>query len=322
MATSGVYSFGVTRDDIIRQAMLNIGKLDPYESPDAQQTSDCAMMLNALVKQWMGKADFAPGLKVWTRKRGHLFLSNTGYRYSVGPGATGWSNEIVFPTATAAVAAAGVTLTLSSVTGIAAGYFIGIELSTGALQWTTVSSVDTGLLQVVIPAPGLTASILSGAQIFAYQTVAQQPLFIEAAVLRDQDLTDTPMRLLRSTQEYDNLPNKTDPTNIADPTAIYYENQLGNSYLYTDCGAAQDVTKHLVLTYQEPVQDFVNPTDNPYYPQEWYLALFLGLGKEICPMFNRPWTQLMQDNFNSALAIAQHKDAETTALFFQAGAED
>lgn len=322
MATSGTYSFGVTRDDIIRQAMLNIGKLDPFESPDPQQQADCAIVLNAMVKQWMGKADFAPGLKVWTRKRGHLFLSNSAYRYTVGPGATGWSNDIVFPTATAAVAAAGVTLTLSSVTGIAAGYFIGIELSTGALQWTTVSSVNTGLLQVVIPGPGLTASILSGAQIFAYQTVAQQPLFIEAAVLRDQDLSDTPMRILRTTQDYDNLPNKVDPTNIADPTAIYYENQLTNSYLYTDCGASQDVSKHLVLTYQEPVQDFNNPTDAPYYPQEWYLPLFWGLAKLICPMYNRPWTQLMQDNYNAALAIAQHKDAEVTTMYFQPGTED
>jgi hypothetical protein len=322
MSTSGTYSFLVTRDDIIRQAMLAIGKLDPYESPDPQQTVDCSMMLNALVKQWMGKADFARGLKVWTRKRGHLFLSNSAYQYTVGPGATGWTNSYVAPTLAAAAAASATSLTLSSTTSISAGYYIGIELDSGALYWTTVSTVTSSPVGVTIPASGLPSAASSGNQVFCYQTTAQQPLLIEAAVLREQDLTDSPVRIIQDVRDYDLLPNKVDPSNIADPTAIYYENQLTNSYLYTDCGAAQDVTKHLVLTYLEPVQDFNNATDNPYYPQEWYMALFWGLAKNICPMFNRPWTPLMQNNYDSALQIAGKKDPEISTMYFQPGAED
>ena len=82
MATSGTYSFGVTKYDIIRQAMLNIGKLDPVEAPTAEEMDDCSRLLNMMCKQWMGKTDFAPGLKVWTRKRGHLLLSNTTGAYT------------------------------------------------------------------------------------------------------------------------------------------------------------------------------------------------------------------------------------------------
>lgn len=318
MATSGVYSFSVTRDDIIRQALLNIGKMDPDDTISPVQAQDAALTLNMMCKQWMGKTDFAPGLKVWTRKHGHLFLSNTTGRYLVGPGATGWSNNYVFPTLVASVSAASAALVLSSTSGISVGYFIGIEQTDGSLFWTTVLSVSSPNVTLLSPLP---VGALIGGQVFAYQTTAQQALFIETASLRDQNLVDTPIKIL-TVQDYDMLSNKSDPTNLQDPTAIYYETQLGNSYLYTDAGAAQDVTKHLVLTYMEPVQDFTTALDNPYYPQEWYLTLCWGLSKQICPQYNRVWTPLMEENFITSLKMSQQKDAERSSLYFQPGAED
>lgn len=319
MSTSGVYSFAVTRDDLIRQSMLNIGKLGAYDTPDAVQTADIGMMLNMMCKSWMGKADFAPGLKVWTRKRGHLFLSSTTGQYTVGPGATGWSNTYVKATLASAAPAAATTLVLSSISGLTVGDKIGIKLDSGALFWTTILTLPSVTMTI---AAGLTGSASAGSVVFTYTTAAQQPLYIDAAVLRDIYSTDTPIRIIRTAQEYDILPNKTDITNIQDPTAIYYENQLGNSYLYTDAGASQDVTKHLVLTYMEPIQDLVNPLDNPSYPQEWFLPLSWGLAKLICPMFNRIWTPLMQENFITSLRIAQQKDAEYSGMFFVPNAEE
>ena len=70
MSTSGTYTFTVTRDDIIREAMLNIGRLDAYSQIDPTETTDCARKLNMMVKTWMGRLDYAPGLKAWTRQRG------------------------------------------------------------------------------------------------------------------------------------------------------------------------------------------------------------------------------------------------------------
>lgn len=319
MTTSGSYSFSVTRDDIIRQAMLNIGKLDPYESPDAQQTQDISIALNMMVKQWMGKADFAPGLKMWTRKHGHAFLQNNTGRYVLGPSSTtGWTNDYVYPTLATPAAASATTLVLSSISGMAVGNYIGVELDSGNLFWTTVATLPSTTITINT---GLPSSAAAGNQVFAFATIAQQPLLIETASLRDIYSTDTPVKVM-TVQSYDFLPNKADTTNLQDPTAVYYENQLGFGYLYTDAGAAQDVTKHLALTYMEPVQDFTTAQDTPYFPQEWYLPLCWGLAKLICPMFNRPWTQLMQDNFNSAMVMAKQKDAERSDLYFQPGAED
>jgi len=290
MATSGTYSFTCNRNEIIRQAMLNIGKLDADDPIPATEMSDCAFTLNMLVKQWQGKSDFAAGLKVWTRRRGHLFLSSTQYQYVLGPSGTGWTLDFVSPTTTAAALAAATSVTLSSVTGVAAAYYIGIELASGDMFWTTVTTV-VGLVANLTAA--LPSAVNSGAQVFVYQTIATQP-----------------------------IPSKTDPTNISDPSAIYYEFQLGSSYLYTDVAGAQDVTKHIVLTYMEAIQDFNNPTDEPEYPQEMFLTLCWGLAKEIAPMFHATWTQLMQNNYENAMAIGKKKDAEVNTMFYQPGVDE
>lgn len=318
MTTSGVYSFTVNRDQVIRDAMLNIGKLDEVETPSAQDITDCNLKLNMLIKQWMGRTDFAPGIKVYKRKWGYLFLNNATNQYTIGPGATGWTNSFVKPLTTVTAASGASSITVDSATGIAATYNIGIQLDTGALFWTSVSSV---LGSVVSLNATLTAQSSSGSQVYCYQTAAQQPLSIETVVLRDQQNQDTPLNIMRTVQDYANQPSKTDATNISDPNAIYYEFQLTNSILYTDCGAAQDVTKYLVISYMEPVQDMVNPADNFDYSQECFLAISWGLSKQIAPMYNMPWTQVMESNYQAAVAIAGHKDAEVSTMYFQPGSE-
>ena len=313
MSTSGTYTFTVNRDQLIRLAMLNIGKLDDTETPTAQEVSDCSTVLNMLVKQWQGKADFAPGLKVWTRRRGYLFLNSTTGQYTVGPGGTGWTNSFVHPTVTTSTAAGATVIGVSSATGVVAGYNIGIEQGDGSLFWTTVSTV---VGTTVTLAAALTQAVAPGAQVYCYQTTGTQPVVVETALLRDNTGNDTPLNLM-TVQDYDYLPNKAAAVNPADPTAIYYEFQLTNSNLFTDCAQANDVTKYIVLTYLEAVQDLNSPSDNFEYPQEWYLALAWGLSKQICPMFNVPWTQIMDGNYKESLAIAQHKDKEISTMYFQ-----
>lgn len=318
MTTSGVYSLTVTRDDIIRQAMLNIRRLDPDEAPSASETRDCSFVLNMMVKQWQGKTDFAPGLKVWTRKHGHLFLSDSAGAYTVGSSATGWTNTYTSALTTASAAQGATAIVVDSAGSAATGWYVGIVVGTNTLQWTTVASVAGTTININA---ALSAAVSVGAQVFLYQTIAQNPLHIETAVLRDQDLSDTPLRIM-TIQSYDYLPNKADPTYSGDPSAIYFENGRTSSTIYTDVGSAQDVTKHIVMSYLEPVQVFVNPTDEVYYPEEWFLALSWGLSEQIAPMFRATWGEKDEQLKNSALAIARNKGAEVSDLYFQPGAED
>lgn len=316
MATSGTFAFTANRGQVIRAAMLSIGRLGDQESPTAQETSDCAFFLNALIKQWMGKTDFAPGLKVFTRRRGTLFLKNTTGPYIMGPSnTTGWTTETPVVTQTTVLAAAAATaVTVSNAAGIATGMKLGIKLDSGAVYWTAVSSVAGNVVNFITGA--LPSQASSGSYVYSYTITGQKCLGVSAVVLRDNQMTDTPMTIMTS-EQYDFLPNKMDPQNTGDPTSVYIENQRDYTYLYTDIAVAQDTSKYLVVTFLEPTQDVNQDSDEFEYPQEWFLALSWGLAKQICPMFSCVWTPLMQENFANALAIAGHKDAEVTSLHFQ-----
>lgn len=316
MTTSGAYVFSISRDDIIRESLLNIRKLDELEIPTPQETIDCARKLNMMVKQWQGTADFAPGLKTWTRRHGHLFLSHSTGQYTLGPGATGWTNSYISTTLSANAASGQPVVVVASATGLAASQYIGVVLNSGAIFWSTILTV---IGTTVTLAANLTGPAAANSVVFAYTTTAQQPIVIETAFLRDINNDDIPLNIIRNVGDYDLLPSKVNTSFISDPTAIYYEFQLTNSTLFTDVAASEDVTKHICMSYLEAIQDFANPLDTPEYPQEWFLALAWGLAKQICPMYGATWTALMQDNFTSALAIAQRKDPEIVTMFFQSG---
>lgn len=316
MPTSGTFVYSVTRDDIITLAMLSLGKLGENEVPTAQETTDCSTFLNMMVKQWMGKQDFAPGLKMWTRRRGNLFLSSTTGKYNLGPSGSNWTddNYFTFTQTQAQIGGAGTIQVSPNVTGaIVAGTTVLIELDSGVLWTSTVTSAGANVINFN---PAIPTSAAIGNSAFAYNTKQTRPLTLETAVLRDINNQDIPLNFM-TLKDYEFLPSKADPNFISDPRAVYYEAQLTNGVLYLDVGGCSDVTKHIHAVYLEPVEDFNNPTDNPEYPQQWYMALAWGLAKQIAPMFNAPWTQEMQGNFADALAMAKETEPETDTIYFQ-----
>lgn len=331
-STSGSYTFSVTRDQIIRQAMLDIGALQEGENPTAQEISDCAFKLNMMVKQWMGNTDFAPGLKVWTRKRGDLFLGNTKYAYNLGQTGDHWVDSttgLAFPqqygqtTLTAAAAAGATVLAVAATSQFNILDYIGIVIGAD-IFWTSIANIGVGT--VTIPAPGLPAGgVGASAIVFNYTTKALRPLAIITAVLRDIYSNDTPLRFML-VERYEALPTKTSPQNLSDPTAILYEsqfkNQAPNGRLFIDVGGAADVTKHIHAVYLAPVEDFVNPGDAPDYPQQWYRPLVLGHGRDIAGMFDCAWTQELEANYQDALAIAKQADPANSDVYFEVDGDD
>ena len=339
MATSGSYTYTVSRDTIIRQAMLEIGKLAGTQAPTPQELTDCAVRLNLLVRQWMGRQDFAPGLKTWTRYHVDLIMSMSKGQYILSPTGDNWAagvaniqnpnlpNLNLFNT-TGATASGSPLIQLSPAASafVTAADFFVAALSSGDIFSSTVLSVNTGTgvvtLNTNVPS-GVT--VLSGAQCFDYTTKGQPLLEIQSAVLRDNQQNDTPLNYM-TLQEYEAVPTKVQPNYLSDPTAIYHENQLvsgvRSSTLYLDVAGAQDVTKTIHIVGLRPVQAFVNPTDNADYPEEWQLALTLGTARLIAPMFNAVWTKEMEGNLQTAVASARETIPETTAIYFQCNAED
>lgn len=335
MSVSGSWSFTVVRDDIIREAMLNVGAIGEGEVPTAQEVTDCARKLNMMVKSWMGFQDFAPGLKMWERQRGTLFLvSNRGIYTLGGANSDNWAGGVTGgnPASTngktqltASYSVGATVLSVGSTSQINNGDSIGIQGPTD-IYWTTVSSKTSNT--VTIPGPGLAANSNSSAYVWNYTTTAQRPLAIVTCTLRDNFDQDIPMSVM-TLQDYEALPTKAQSSYVSDPTSYYYESQFvtgtsnqGGGFIYLDVGGAQDITKQLHMVYMRPIMDFVNPGDNPEYPHQWYRALCWGLSKEICGMFDATWTKDMEDNKSEAVSFAKEADAETSSMYFQPYATD
>jgi hypothetical protein len=82
MATSGSTDFSLTRDDLIRQALLDVGAIDEGQTPSATQVSDASMKLNMISKFW-----HADGMPLWAMKQTSFALT-AATSYTIGVGQT------------------------------------------------------------------------------------------------------------------------------------------------------------------------------------------------------------------------------------------
>lgn len=332
--TSGSFAFSVARDDIIRQAMLNLALLEPSEVPTAQEITDCARVLNMQVKQRAGQLDRSPGFKMWQRLRGDLFLSYSKFLYSLGsPSGDNWAagvSGLPYPNSyqqsqLIGAAAAGSTQ-LAIPTGFSAVNikdYAGLQYTNAQgntdIWWSTITAINpsTGIVSIANPLPA-GSSAASGAYLWNYTTKAQRPMKILTALLRDTTYADTPLTEL-TLEQYEALPTKTMPTNVSDPTAWYYEARVVNNigHLYIDCAGAQDVTKHIHAVFLREAMDFNNPGDAPEFPQEYFWDLSWSLSLGICPMFDADWTEAHKANFLIATTYAKEGNPQTSAAYFQ-----
>jgi hypothetical protein len=324
MSTSGVYNFSITRDNIIRDAMLNIGRLASGEMPTPEEISDCSYKLNTMVKQWQADFDFAPGLRAWTRTRADLVLSSNKGVYYLGPTGDNWMGGLssnpnlnyarsVLTTATAGGSAI-LTVGVGNTGVFTANDYAVVQLTNGDTFSSTVQSINAGAGTITLNNT-LPSNANSGNYVWNYTTKDPRPSKILNVLLRDNNLNDTPISEM-TLETYELLPSKVSPTYLSDPSMFYYEPQLGNGVIYFDMYGALDVTKTVHIVYYREIQDFVNPSDNPEFSKEWYDALGWGLSKRICPMFQSTWTQEMEDNFQDSLMIARRANRAKTEIYF------
>lgn len=315
---SGTVNFTVTRDDICTLALQYLGVIAEGETPNAYQMGVVTKILNMLVKQWQGTADFAPGLKVWSRKRGDLILDSTKSSYLLGPTGDRWAANLNRTTTAAAYLAGATVIVVASVAGMLNGDQFGVVLQSGSIFWTTVSSISGNNVTV---AAGLPSPALSGAIVYDYTSKQIQPLQIVACTLKDNQ-GNTVYALDKVTVEtMEAQPSLTNSATLADPLQYYYERQSGNGVLYLNTYPS-DLSKFLHFVFLSPIQDFNAATDNPDYPQNWFLPLSQGLAINSGPIFNKPISQDLKDLFQASITIARNQDPDTSDLYFQPGADD
>lgn len=323
MSTSGTWNYNATALIIIQAALEDIGVVNVGGTLAATELAGGLARLNLLVKQWQGRADMAQGLKVWTRQRVSVFLTNGQIRYLVGPAGTDdrASANALSTTLSAAKAASATAISVTSGIGTTNADQIGFVLADGTIGWSTISS-GGGTNSLVIAANALGAAA-AGAVVYTYTSKAQRFPDIEYAVLRDNSQAgqpiDLPIRIYTDVKEYESLPQK---FAAGDPLAILVEPNRLNTVVTTNF-SPPNLYKNLRLTVFYPAEDYTSAAgaDDISFPQEWFAALEWELALRCTPMFGAVWTKEMQENYANATMIARELNPQNSSSYFQPNAE-
>lgn len=301
MATSGVTTYSVTETDIITTAFEDAAIYGAGRTISAEDYTLARRKLNMLVKQWVSQTDFAPGLKMWTRRTGWLFMQKSQVEYDLGPSGDECAAETYVATTLASSASGGAgTITVVSAAGISTTMRIGVLLDSGSMQWTTVNGAPAGA--VVTLTATLTGAASAGNVVYAYASKVHRPFEIVSAVMRDSDGNDTPMDPQLSLAEYEAIPAK---SGLGTPASMYFEAKRTNAVVYLDC-APDDLTSVIRLRYLSYVEDSTATSDTIDFPAEWYRPLAAQLGIDLCPAFRKPAPPELVSLRNESLQIAQN----------------
>ena len=291
MATSGSTDFAVTRDVLVKDALVDIGMVAAEDTVSAGLNAFAVRKLNMMIKTWQ-----ADGLNLWKMKRVTVLLEKSKQTYSLGPSGdlaclTGDLNETAMRVAAVAT---DTTMEVDTTTGMTAGDFVAVVMDDGELHTTTIDSVtDSDTFELTT---GLTAAAAIDKAVYWFTNKIARPLLIsqEDAFLRDSSNNDVPVRVI-SRSEYNQFSNK---TNTGDIIQVYYDPQLTNGKLSV-YNTAETVTDSLELTCQMPIEDMDAASNDFDFPQEWYLPLQTNLAVLLAPS-----SGISSEEFKKLTAIA------------------
>jgi hypothetical protein len=276
--------------------------------------------LNVIAKQLQGTASGMPGQYIISRQRVTLFLAKGQQKYLVGPSDTNATTAYGRTTVSSSYAA-GTSLSVTALTDtttepgttatMTASDFIGVELDDGTISWTTISAAASSPITL---GGALAGAAAAGNYVWWFTSKAQRFPAIESAVLRDENLNDTPVRIYTDAKEYDQ--GVSDKYSDGDPTSVLIESLRTNTRVTLN-SQPTDVTKTLVLTALYPSEDYDSTADDIAFPQEYLRPLICELAFALAPAKGRPWTPEMEANRTRAWAMAAALNPETSTLYFQ-----
>lgn len=272
MATSGSYNFTTTRDDLITAAYRQINVIGETATPSAAQVTAAAILLNLLVKSGPYTA-----MPLWALKRGTILPFSGADKINTDSHVV---TNYDTTTLTADSATTDTTLTVDSITGFSASDTIGIELDDGSIDWTTINGAPSG--STITITTGVTSAASTGNRVYGYTASSeriQKPIRIIEANLKNVASGSSREILIEDRTDYYNLGNR---TTEGEPTMIYYD-LSSTSATNLDNGTIavwprfSNGDSVIEFTYQRPFQDFDGATDDPDFPQAYFLPLMLDL---------------------------------------------
>lgn len=279
MATSGSFDFAVTRDDIIQEALEQLGVISAEESISSNDLTTCSRTLNMMVKAWQGR-----GINIFTLQRAIVFLEKDKGEYRFGGGSSLYDKVgyvYGFDALNGAAAASATSLTVDSITGINDADQIGIKLTDGTVHWDVVNGSPSG--STVTITTGLASAASDNAVVYFYTATDAQPLRIHYMLHRTAAGVETPGTVWRQ-RELIEIPNK---TNNGTPLQGWYDRRVDGGVWKIWPEPDGHDQAHILYVHRQ-VEDFDAAANNPDYPQEWYWALAINLARCLIPKFGVP----------------------------------
>jgi len=272
MTTSGIQNFTQTTITLVDDAFDKIGLLSEGRSISANQRNKAVRQANAMIQTWQSEWN----INIWKNREATLFLEKGVESYLLGNNQANATESFVKTTTSVAASSGASTITVVSDTGILSGDFIGIVLTDGSAQFTTVNGAPVA--NVVTLTDVLTDDVDSGADVVAFTTKITKPLRItqmQQSGLAD-DSTDI-YAIEYNRDEYFRLASK---STEGSALQFYYNVNIADTKLFVWPTAATtfDIMK---FTFQPQFDIFVNNADTPDFSPEWYETLVYNLSKVI-----------------------------------------
>lgn len=220
----------------------------------------------------------AQGLHLSSYNVGYLFLQPGQYEYVIeNENAT---NQYYQTTLSAAEATGQTVLSVTSTADFVVDDIVGVTLDDTSIQWSTVSSIDTGNSTITI-ADALTDDAASGNYVFFYREALKQISRIHQIWRRDNYVNDIPINVIGQ-QEYDALPNKS--SSSGSPSIAYYHRAIpkGKLFLWPSPSTAYPI---MGFWYERKLGQLKTPTDTIDLDQFYYPAFVYTLALRLCDVF-------------------------------------
>lgn len=297
-----------TATTIINDAADLIGAKAAEEALEAADFQRVMRELNRMMKQFQ-----ATGAHVWSEEEATVFTQPGQHKYIFGESSTDHATESYTATNLTNAATTGAsTVVLDDESSISANDFIGIELDSGSLFWTTVVSLSPVTLTDTLPSDCAAAN-----RVYYYTTKIDKPLKIPFAVRVQQAAnTITPTEIMMESlgrNDYWNLPNK---ESQGDPVQYYYQPRKvkGDFYIWS---VPNSLNTRVKISYQREIDIFADTDDVADVPDEWMTAIVYNLAVRIAPMFGQEALPSVQQTAQSAFDTARSGDQGDSSVYLQ-----
>jgi len=305
--STGVYAKAV--GDLVREA-LRAATITGSSMP--VEESDFANGMTALndVLAYLQ----TQGIHLWSETEALLPLNPDQQSYSLGVGGDHCFTDYHYTTAVAT--ASGLSaIDVVSTSGMTAGDNIGIELSTGARQWTTILNVvDANSLTLN---SALSASVNASASIYTYTNLIDQPIrILSARAASQQTYNELPIDIVSRQEYYD----ETMKDCVGVTNTVYYSRQLNQGVLSV-WPVAQTSAEILRFTFVKPQYVAEDQSEDVLVPAEWFLPLKWAVAVELGSIYVIDKERQMMNEAKAAryMDAALSVDVEVAIFSIQPG---